>query len=116
MRADNSSSDVLPLASGINPGYDEAGRKLLLVGHTQENAQVLLTWHPKLLGSVVDVRVTSHTRWSVRGHVVEWVYCPWDETALDAGMAHVDAEKPVPVGASTVDRVGKLNGGADSPA
>lgn len=39
--------------------------------------QVLLDDAPGLLGSVVDVRITSCTRWSTFGTVAAWVYrCP----------------------------------------
>ncbi|GIL63707.1 hypothetical protein Vafri_17597 [Volvox africanus] len=47
-----------------------------LVGHTRSYAQVLLEPQPGLMGSVVEVQITSSSRWSVRGLVVAWLYRP----------------------------------------
>ncbi|GLC56541.1 hypothetical protein PLESTB_001118500 [Pleodorina starrii] len=53
-----------------------------LVGHTRSYAQVLLEPQPGLMGSVVEVRITAASRWSVRGTVTAWLYRP-ENVVLD---------------------------------
>ena len=50
--------------------------------------QVLLDDQPGLLGSVVDVRITGATRWSVFGEVLAWVLrCPGEDHSVASDSA-----------------------------
>lgn len=52
---------------------DVASDRIHLVGHTKSYVQVLLPESPGLMGSSVDVKITSVQRWSVMGEVVKTV-------------------------------------------
>jgi hypothetical protein len=53
---------------------DRAAKPGKLVAHDKSYRQVLLDEEEGLLGSVVDVRITGATRWSVFGQVLFWVH------------------------------------------
>ena len=61
---------------------DTAADRHHLVGHTKSYTQVLLPPQEVLLGSVVKVRITSASRWSVKGEVIDWIFDP-------RGISHV---------------------------
>lgn len=55
---------------------DVASDGVSLVAHALNYAQVLLPPAPGLMGAVVDARILSASRWSVRGEVVRVLYSP----------------------------------------
>ncbi|GMH45846.1 hypothetical protein BSKO_13809 [Bryopsis sp. KO-2023] len=55
---------------------DTAADRRSLVGHTKNYTQVLLEPEADLMGSVVDVKITSASRWSVKAEVVKRVFVP----------------------------------------
>ena len=55
---------------------DVAADKHHLVGHSKSYTQVLLPPQEFLLGSVVKAKITSASRWSVKGEVTQWIFNP----------------------------------------
>lgn len=50
-----------------------------LVGHSKSYTQVLLPPQEGLLGSVVKAKVTTASRWCVKGEITEWIFNPHKE-------------------------------------
>lgn len=53
-------------------------------------SQVLLAPEPGLLGSVVDVEVTSCSRWSVKARVIKYVFSPDSLTSTSPVRSRTD--------------------------
>lgn len=74
---------------------DVAADSVHLVGHTKEYTQVLLPKDEASLGSVVEAKIVSHSRWSVKGHVTKVLYKPSGDspTSVLNYQVHGDEEK-----------------------
>lgn len=89
---------VWPLMLLVDPHVLVPSTHLLCMHSVEESVclQVLLDDVPGLLGSIVDVRITGHSRWCTFGEICDWVYrCPAppapEPAAASAGLLRARA-------------------------
>jgi threonylcarbamoyladenosine tRNA methylthiotransferase CDKAL1 len=92
---------------------DVAADGVSLVAHARANyAQVLLAPAPGLMGAVLDARVVSASRWSVRGEVVRVLYSPPTLSAEAGGGAQASAAAAPAATAAAAAAAAAAGGGA----
>jgi threonylcarbamoyladenosine tRNA methylthiotransferase CDKAL1 len=86
---------------------DVAADGVSLVAHAKNYAQVLLEPAPGLMGAVVDARIVSASRWSVKGEVLRVLFSPQaeeGEEAAGAASAKTEASSPTSAAAAAAAR------------